>query len=309
MSELKRVLVVDDDIQIAQLLGNKLTALGYEVELQHRGKTVLEAARRFKPWLILLDVMLGDELGYHVARTIRADRILYKTPILFQSVIGDERDVSHAYSEGGDGYLRKPYSAKDFESGLTQMKVLQQELEWKCPKTGFVSMSALRRETDHQLFRNEPFGMMYLVAEHVNGLDKGSVKKELVRTTEITSSAIRATIRNSGFYETMPSNMGGGYFMVKMNIEDVPRFETCITEEFNIRMRESIRQSQVKYGRSGNGQHEHVPLHLLVGTATTENDTYHHATQLFDALRGIELTKKTHEAEHARKLGHEHWAD
>ncbi len=307
MSSFDRVLVVDDDVEIAKLLEINLKKFGYEVSLHHRAKGSLEAAREFKPSLILLDVMLGDNIGYQVARSIRCDRLLYKTPILFQSVIAEDRDVNHAYSEGGDGYLTKPYTREFLEKKINHMKALRDDVERRCSSTQFASLALLRREADHLLFRDDPFGLCYLFVDGLPAYHRSRATEAIDHLTQITGRSIRDTIKNAGFFETTPCHLGGGYFMVMVGIDDRKRFVECVQDTFTSKIRAG--GPTFEAGNDNGNSRSEKPMRLLIGRTDTTKQHYAHANEMFESLRKIEQVSKQHAHLARKKSGHEHWAE
>jgi len=108
----KRILLVDDEPTITRTLKLYLEGTGsYEVRAENRGSTAVQAAREFKPDLILLDVAMPDMDGGEVAAQVRADDALKGTPIVFLTALVKKQEV---VVSGGDigGY---PYIAKPLE--------------------------------------------------------------------------------------------------------------------------------------------------------------------------------------------------
>jgi DNA-binding response OmpR family regulator len=165
MEVLRRVLVVEDDVDLAKLSQLKLSELGYDVQLCHSARQAQDAAKTFRPDVILLDVMLGDGIGYQVARAVRQDPLLYRTPVLFQSLLTEPREIEHAYHEGADGYLTKPYTLQTLSGELQKMQRISENCEARCPLTGLHYGVRLRREIDHRLLRGDTFALFYLMME------------------------------------------------------------------------------------------------------------------------------------------------
>jgi len=100
------VMVVDDDQDLAEMLGIVLTGAGIDVDLVSRGDEVLEVFRANPPDLILLDVMLPGMNGIEVCRLIRAESMV---PIIMLSAKGDTYDVVLGLEAGADDYIVKPF--------------------------------------------------------------------------------------------------------------------------------------------------------------------------------------------------------
>ena len=104
------VLVVDDDQDLAEMLGIVLTGAGIDVEMVDRGDTALEAFRETKPDLVLLDVMLPGIDGVEVCKQIRAESMV---PIVMLTARGDTQDVVAGLEAGADDYIVKPFKPKE----------------------------------------------------------------------------------------------------------------------------------------------------------------------------------------------------
>jgi DNA-binding response OmpR family regulator len=105
-----RILIVEDELSLQETLAYNLTKQGYEVEALGDGNAAVQAAHRFHPDLILLDVMLPGMDGFEVCRVIRQDMNM---PILFLTARDDEIDRVVGLEIGGDDYMVKPFSMRE----------------------------------------------------------------------------------------------------------------------------------------------------------------------------------------------------
>lgn len=100
------VMVVDDDQDLAEMLGIVLTGAGIDVDLVARGDEVMDVFRNNPPDLVLLDVMLPGLDGIEVCKLIRAESMV---PIVMLSAKGDTQDVVKGLEAGADDYMVKPF--------------------------------------------------------------------------------------------------------------------------------------------------------------------------------------------------------
>src|SRR6266480_4097927 len=105
-----RVLVVDDDLALAEMLGIVLRGEGFEPSFVHDGDKALEAFRDFRPDLVLLDLMLPGADGIDVCRQIRAES---GVPIVMLTAKTDTVDVVLGLESGADDYIVKPFKPKE----------------------------------------------------------------------------------------------------------------------------------------------------------------------------------------------------
>lgn len=106
----RRVLVVEDELTIADSVAVRLRAEGFAVELAHDGPSAVVAAERSEPDLVVLDVMLPGFDGLEVCRRIQAHR---PVPVLMLTARDDETDVLVGLAVGADDYLTKPFSIRE----------------------------------------------------------------------------------------------------------------------------------------------------------------------------------------------------
>jgi DNA-binding response OmpR family regulator len=102
-----RILVIEDNKNLATGLRNNLEIEGYEVDVAADGSAGLERARSLAPDLIVLDLMLPGMDGYRVLRTLREEGI--DTPVLILSARGEETDKVLGFHLGADDYVAKPF--------------------------------------------------------------------------------------------------------------------------------------------------------------------------------------------------------
>ncbi|MFJ8905531.1 response regulator [Streptomyces sp. NPDC102351] len=104
------VLVAEDDEMQAELIRRSLLSEGHTVTVVHDGAAALDAARRLRPDLVVLDLMLPVLDGFDVCRTLRGDG---DTPVLMLTARTAEDDVLRGLDLGADDYMTKPYSPRE----------------------------------------------------------------------------------------------------------------------------------------------------------------------------------------------------
>lgn len=107
----QRILVVDDEPRITDLVAMALRYEGFEVETAGTGRAGLKLVEEFRPALIVLDVMLPDMDGFAVTERLAADRV--KVPILFLTARDAVEDKVRGLTLGGDDYVTKPFSIEE----------------------------------------------------------------------------------------------------------------------------------------------------------------------------------------------------
>jgi signal transduction histidine kinase len=118
-----KVLIVDDNPDVAQTMAWMLEAIGHDYRLVHDGRQTLAAAREYRPDVVLLDIGLPGMNGYEICRAFREDELFKGTPIIAQSGRGQTKDKALAFEAGFNHHLTKPVPLDDLERILASIEV------------------------------------------------------------------------------------------------------------------------------------------------------------------------------------------
>ena len=108
----KKILVVEDDRDISELITYNLEREGYEVACLYDGGQVVDFVNKRKPELIILDLMLPEVDGIEICRTLKSDQATKNIPIIMLTAKSEEADVVVGLQMGADDYIPKPFSPK-----------------------------------------------------------------------------------------------------------------------------------------------------------------------------------------------------
>jgi two-component system OmpR family response regulator len=112
----QRILVVDDESSISELISTSLRFVGFEVRTAASGAEALRIAEEFKPHALILDVMLPDQNGFEVCRQLRQDG--HSVGVLFLTAKDTVEDKITGLTIGGDDYVTKPFSLEELVARL-----------------------------------------------------------------------------------------------------------------------------------------------------------------------------------------------
>ena len=124
-----RLLVVEDEPNILELLSASLRLAGFVVATATGGLEALQAVQRHRPDLVVLDVMLPDLDGFDVARRLRSGDT--RTPVLFLTARDATEDKVNGLTVGGDDYVTKPFSLEEVIARIRA--VLRRTVPWAAP--------------------------------------------------------------------------------------------------------------------------------------------------------------------------------
>ena len=108
----KKILVVDDEAHILNILKFNLTKAGYAVVSATNGEEALERIRADRPDLVLCDVMMPKKTGFEVCAEVKTDEALKAIPFLLLTAKGQKADEDKGMEIGADAYLTKPFSPR-----------------------------------------------------------------------------------------------------------------------------------------------------------------------------------------------------
>ncbi|HPJ25787.1 MAG TPA: response regulator transcription factor [Synergistaceae bacterium] len=148
----ERILVVEDEATIADLIAEGLRRHGYLVERARDGDTALDMAETLVPDLIVLDLMLPGMDGWEICRRIRQYRKTRDVPILMLTARRDERDVVAGLELGADDYMKKPFSMNEL---MARVKALLRRTARKAPEEKHIVEGPLEWDVGAGMFRLE----------------------------------------------------------------------------------------------------------------------------------------------------------
>ena len=132
MATKQKILIVDDDTNIAELISLYLTKECYETKMVHDGESALRELSLFQPNLILLDLMLPGMDGYQVCREVRTKS---QVPIIMLSAKGEVFDKVLGLELGADDYIVKPFDTKELVARVkANLRRCQQMTTFEAPK-------------------------------------------------------------------------------------------------------------------------------------------------------------------------------
>ena len=147
----RRVLVVDDEASITDLVAMALGLHGAEVEVAHTGADALDAIHSFRPHLVVLDVMLPDLDGFEILGQLNADRRSAQTPVLFLTARDGLDDRLHGHAAGGDDYMTKPFSVEEM---VLRIDAVLRRTQGVVDERPVVAVGDLQLDEDtHQVWR------------------------------------------------------------------------------------------------------------------------------------------------------------
>jgi DNA-binding response OmpR family regulator len=120
-SKAKTILVVDDDPEILAMLSARLEKRGYRILTAVDGNVALEEARRSRPELMVLDVMMPGKTGWEVARALKQDPVTESIKVVMLTAIGEQMNEMTSPLYGADAHFDKPFDFTELEAKIAQL--------------------------------------------------------------------------------------------------------------------------------------------------------------------------------------------
>jgi two-component system, OmpR family, response regulator len=149
--EKQRILVVDDEESILDLLSTALRFIGFDVQTASNGREALVEASHFMPHLILLDVMMPGLDGFEVCQRLRANDD--NVPVIFLTARDEHEDKLRGFTRGGDDYVTKPFSLEELVARIRAVLWRTQATSNNAPNRRSYQDLELDEEA-HRVWRN-----------------------------------------------------------------------------------------------------------------------------------------------------------
>jgi DNA-binding response OmpR family regulator len=295
ISLMSKILLVDDDLDLAELVKTKLISQGHEVATTHSGEGAFEIAKKIRPEIALLDIMLPGVTGYQICRRIRKDPELYSMGVLMLTALGEEPEVMHGLEQGADDYIIKPFKLDKLTEKIGFLNNLIQSLKQKNPITQLPGTEAIKREVSHRLARDIKLAVCYIDMMHFKAFCAAKGKDGQAQSLQLMAKTLVSLNRSVGIYESFLAHMGGEHFVISMNFEDYERFCKALIETWEQAVKqlftseESIQGYFLATDRSGReGKFPLMPL--AIGVAHNEFRPFKSAKKMFEVM--AQLRKK-----------------
>ncbi len=160
-----RLLIVEDDVDISNMLRIFFGAQGYDVETAYRGGEALEKTRLGMPHLIILDIMLPDIDGYEVCRALRTNTRTSHIPVIFLTQKDERSDKLKGLELGADNYITKPFDIEELKLYVQNAFARSERESLTDPQSGLPS-GRLIEDQLRKMIRQKDWSFMDIRINH-----------------------------------------------------------------------------------------------------------------------------------------------
>jgi PleD family two-component response regulator len=269
-----RILVVEDDPDISNLLRIYFESHSYKVSVAAKGKDALDICRRDLPNVIVLDIQLPDIDGYEVCRRLRGSLRTSHIPILFLTQRDERRDKIQGLELGADDYITKPFDIDEVKLRVQNAIKRQQWENLTNPTTGLPS-GKLIEEQLRLVMRRDKWAILYVGILHIEGFNEayGFVAGDDI--FRFASIVLNDGVERCGTSNDFIGHVSGDDFIVISDIKRAPAIRAHISKRFRNEVGTfyDFRDRERGYLllKDKTGAERQVPLMVLaVGVVTSE---------------------------------------
>jgi len=287
-----KILLVDDDVDLAELVKTKLSVEGYQTFTINTGEGAFELAKQVKPDIAILDIMLPGVTGYQICRRIRRDPELYRIAVLILTALGEEPEVLHGLEQGADDYLVKPFKLERLVEKLVSLGALLESMDKRNPVTNLPGTDAVKREINHRLARGMAIATCYIDVAGFKPYCASRGQEGQTNALKFIARLLTSLTRQAGIYESYVTHMGGEHFVVLLNLTDYERFCATLMDTFDQTVPQLYTPAQVAQGyivaSDKRGGEMRSPLMTLsIGVTHTQHRQFKSAKKMFEVLAQI----------------------
>ena len=226
-----RLLVVEDDIDIANMLKIYFTSLQYDVDVANRGRDALDKTKQVLPHLIVLDIMLPDIDGYEVCRNLRTSTRTSHIPVIFLTQKDERSDKLQGLELGADDYITKPFDIEELKLRV-QGAIRRSERESLTDPRSGLPAGRLIEEQLRRIIREKDWALLDV---RVNNFEAFKDVYGFVAGDDVVRFAammIGEVVDELGTTSDFIGHAGGDNFIIITTNEAAPNIRTRLKDRF-----------------------------------------------------------------------------
>lgn len=222
-----KILIVEDDLDVAEMLNAYFRVQGYEVFTVNWGEDGVRAAQTVLPDLVILDIRLPDIDGYEVARRIRTDRRTSEIPIIFLTEKRERIDRLQGFEVGADDYITKPFDVQELRLRVRNALKRVSQGSLTNPVSGLPE-GPLVEERLSEVIHKSGWALLHISISHLEAFREayGFVASDDV--LRAISLMVHNTMKETGSTEDFIGHISPTDFVVVVSPANMPPFQDRI---------------------------------------------------------------------------------
>ena len=273
-----RLLVVEDDVDIANMLKIYFSGLQFDVDVANRGADALERTKQVLPHLIVLDIMLPDIDGYEVCRTLRTSMRTSHIPVIFLTQKDERSDKLQGLELGADDYITKPFDIEELKLRV-QGAIRRSERESLTDPRSGLPAGRLIEEQLRRIIREDNWTLLDLRVNHFDAFRDvyGFVAADDV--LRFATMLIGEVVDELGTSGDFIGHAGGDNFIIITTPEAAAGLKQRIKERFGAEVQTHYnfidRQQGFIQASRADGTMEKVPfMSMVVGMISPHEQSF-----------------------------------
>jgi|SRR3989339_173175 len=288
-----KILIIDDDSSVVELLKINLESSGYQVNYIYDGKTALEIIEKEKYDLIILDIMLPEVNGYRICQYLRRKRTNFFTPIIILSAKDKLFDKMKGLRLGADDYISKPFDVQELVIKVDAILKRTMHILSANPLTYLPGNASIVQEVNSRLNNDEKFAFAYIDINNFKayndryGFNKGD------RVIKYVADSLRRIVRCNEFI----GHIGGDDFVLiskpeyaETNCRKIIELFDNVVEKF-YSLEDAKKGCIVEKNRLGKKQKFKL-MSLSIGIVTNENINVRHYGEIVELATETKMFAK-----------------
>ncbi|MCX5800076.1 MAG: response regulator [Candidatus Eisenbacteria bacterium] len=294
----QRILVVEDDPNIRQVLKLQLEGAGYDVGAVEDGLKAIEEVSRLVPELILLDVMMPKMDGYEVCRRLKAKFETSRIPVIMLTAKSTPIEKVEGFESGANDYVTKPYAVKELLArvkAVLHWSKLQREAN---PLTGLPGNFSIENEANARINSGAPFAFAVCDIDSFKAFNDFYGYHRGDDALKMTAAILLKAVEEKGTGKDFVGQIGGDDFVYITSPHNAELIGEQVTAEFDQRVQFLYNSEDRRKGylevRNRRGEIERFPI-ISITIAVVKSDRYviEHVAKLSDIASELKTYGKS----------------
>ena len=281
----EKILIVDDDRDILDVLKITLETEGYEVVEAHDGCEALEIVKKITPDLLITDFKMPGMCGDELCSILKQDILVQHVPIIMLTGKGEIADKVHGINAGADDYIVKPFEPQELVARVRMaLRRTARDLDAN-PLTRLPGNVSILNELQRRIDQNKPFAVCYIDLDKFKafndkyGFEKGD---EVIRNT---ARILINSVQEKGTAHDFIGHIGGDDFVVVTIPEKtgplckniIAKFDSMVPDLYN----KADKEKGYIIGKDRQGKTQKIPfISISIGIVSTEKRAIKHVAEV-----------------------------
>jgi diguanylate cyclase (GGDEF)-like protein len=295
----EKVLVVEDEPNIREIINFNLENWGYEVIQATDGETALAMAAEYSPDLILLDLMIPKVDGIEVCRKLKGGFWTSRIPIIMLTARKEVKDKVRGMEAGADDYITKPFSREELEARVKMVLSRTKSQRERNPLTGLPGQIAVQGHVEELLAEQTPFALLYLDLDSFKAFNDyyGYARGDDV--IKLLAEVLIATVGRMGSQADFVGHIGGDDFTVVCEPERAKEIADSIVADFENGVSELFAPEDLARGyiviidRQGENKKQPCTVPITIAAVVNDGGQYTSYVEIVDVATELKRYGKT----------------